>query len=211
MRCPFCSEMQNRVIDSRMARDGRAIRRRRACEGCGERFTTYESIESPMADVEKREGQNEPFDKDKVTRSIRLACKKRPVPLTAITAFAERLESKVSSLPRKTIRSSEIGAEVLAFLRAQDPVAYVRYASVYRSFGSIAEFTRELETFAAEGPGPAIDDDDDDGLEVGEDGTNEAPSVSAAVKGAAKGAPPKPGGDGAGLGSLFDTARGPRR
>ena len=149
MRCPFCSEMQNRVIDSRMARDGRAIRRRRACEGCGERFTTYESIESPMADVEKREGQNEPFDKDKVTRSIRLACKKRPVATATLSDFVDRLESRFGSRPKRSVTSTEIGDAVMVFLRDLDPVAYVRYASVYRSFDSVDAFLGELATFAA--------------------------------------------------------------
>lgn len=152
MRCPFCATVENRVIDSRMARDGRAIRRRRHCDGCGVRFTTYEEAEHTFADVEKRGGHTEPFDLNKLTRSLRLACKKRPVPLTTLTEFAERLEARISARPRKTITSQEIGEAVLVFLRDRDPVAYVRYASVYRSFATIDEFTRELRTF---GPGAA--------------------------------------------------------
>lgn len=147
MRCPFCAAVDNRVIDSRMARDGRAIRRRRHCEGCSGRFTTYEEVESTFADVEKRGGHTEPFNLEKLTRSLRLACKKRPVALTTLTEFAERLEALSSARPKKTITSQEIGDAVLAFLRDLDPVAYVRYASVYRSFATIDEFTRELLTF----------------------------------------------------------------
>jgi len=164
VRCPFCSAVENRVIDSRMARDGRAIRRRRHCDGCGGRFTTYEEAESALADVAKRGGLTEPFSTDKLTKSLRLACKKRPVALTTITAFAEQLEAKISARSKKTITSQEIGEEVLAYLRDLDPVAYVRYASVYRSFATIDEFTSELRTFRPSAPAleegedePAID------------------------------------------------------
>lgn len=170
MRCPYCASMENRVIDSRMAREGRSIRRRRHCEGCQERFTTYEVIEETLADVEKRNGVTEPFSAEKLLRSLRLACKKRPVPLNALTEFVEKLEGRISARPRRTIRSLEIGDAVLAFLRDVDPVAYVRYASVYRSFASIAEFTRELDTFHT--ALPLSDPDPTDG----EDGALIAPS-----------------------------------
>ncbi|MFT7580413.1 MAG: transcriptional repressor NrdR [Myxococcota bacterium] len=144
MRCPFCGKVDNRVVDSRVARDGGAIRRRRHCEACAERFTTYESVETVLADVQKRDGQTQPFDADKLLRSIRLASKKRPITLTTLTDFVEQLERDVSSRPRKTVTSMEIGDQVMAFLRDLDPVTYVRYASVYRSFGSIGEFLAEL-------------------------------------------------------------------
>ncbi len=150
MRCPFCDAEKNRVVDSRMARDGRAIRRRRHCEACSERFTTYEVVEDTLADVEKRSGVTEPFDTDKLVRSLRLACQKRPIPAAELTSFAERLEARISARPRRAITSQEIGDAVMAFLRALDPVAYVRYASVYRSFDTIDEFTEELRTFGAE-------------------------------------------------------------
>jgi len=152
MKCPYCQHGESRVVDSRLARDGRAIRRRRHCEGCNERFTTYELIEEAMVDVVKRDGQSEPFDPEKLLRSIRLACKKRPVSTAALTDFVDRLESKFSARPKRSVSSGEVGDAVLAFLRHQDPVAYVRYASVYRSFDSVDAFLRELQTFETAAP-----------------------------------------------------------
>lgn len=152
MRCPYCATLQNRVIDSRIARDGRAIRRRRHCEACSERFTTYELVEEALADVEKRTGHTEPFDSEKLLQSLRLASKKRPIPQATLKGFVDRLQGRIASRPRKAITSQEIGDAVLGFLRELDPVAYVRYASVYRSFQTIAEFTRELDSFAAASP-----------------------------------------------------------
>jgi len=139
--------MENRVVDSRLARDGRAIRRRRACGGCGGRFTTYEVPEETLIDVRKRDGQTEPFDPEKLLRSVRLACKKRPVQTPSLSEFVDKLESRLSARPERVVSSREIGDEVLAFLRGVDPVAYVRYASVYRSFGSVNEFLHEISTF----------------------------------------------------------------
>ena len=146
MRCPFCASTENRVLDSRMARDGRAIRRRRQCDPCEGRFTTYETIEETRPDVTKNGGHSEPFDRDKLLRSLRLACKKRPIGLEVLTDFVHRLEANVASLPRRTVTTAVVGDQVLNFLRTQDPVAYVRYASVYRSFGSVEEFMNELLT-----------------------------------------------------------------
>lgn len=156
MRCPFCSHPDNRVIDSRAARDGRAIRRRRECDKCSQRFTTYELVEATRPDVVKQDGTTEPFNPDKVLRSLRLACKKRPVELLAITSFVENLDATLSAMPRKQLPTREVGDRVLGFLRSQDPVAYVRYASVYRSFSSVEEFMRELERIQAEDAPPAI-------------------------------------------------------
>jgi len=154
MRCPFCQHAENRVVDSRLARDGRAIRRRRHCEGCAARFTTYEVVEETMIDVGKRDGQNEPFDPEKLLRSVRLACKKRPIGTAALTDFVDRLESRFSSRPKRSVSSTEIGDAVMVFLRDLDPVAYVRYASVYRSFDSVDAFLGELRTFAKRAPEP---------------------------------------------------------
>ncbi len=148
MKCPFCQHSENRVVDSRLARDGRAIRRRRHCEGCSGRFTTYEVIEETMIDVEKRDGQSEPFDPEKLLRSVRLACKKRPIATAVISDFVDRLESRFSTRPKRSVSSTEIGDAVMVFLRDLDPVAYVRYASVYRSFDSVDAFLGELRTFA---------------------------------------------------------------
>lgn len=147
MKCPYCQSLENRVVDSRLARDGRAIRRRRACGGCNGRFTTYEVPEETLIDVKKRDGQTEPFDPEKLLRSVRLACKKRPVGTPSLSDFVDRLESRLSARPGRVVSSNEIGDEVLAFLRGLDPVAYVRYASVYRSFASVHEFLNEISTF----------------------------------------------------------------
>ena len=150
MRCPFCMTMDNRVIDSRDARDGRAIRRRRVCSHCDERFTTYEAVEETIAEVLKRDDRTEPFDRNKLVKSMRLACKKRPVNLQTLTEFVESLEAHVATRPRKQIRSNALGEQVLNFLRDLDAVAYVRYASVYRSFNNVAEFMNELEKLQSE-------------------------------------------------------------
>jgi len=151
MKCPFCASLDNRVIDSRLARDGRAIRRRRTCTACSERFTTYETVSEFMVDIVKQDGRTEPFDRDKLLRSLRLPCQKRPIPVSELTDFVKQLEARLLALPRKHVRSDEIGDMVLAFLRDLDPVAYVRYASVYRSFTSVAAFMDELEKLRAEG------------------------------------------------------------
>ena len=145
MHCPFCPSDDTRVIDSRLARAGRAIRRRRHCENCEERFTTYEVIEDVVPDVIKENGRIEPFNREKVLRSVRLPCQKRPVGLEELSAFVDRLEAQVASMPGRTVKSRVIGELILAFLRTCDAVAYVRYASVYRSFNSVDEFMRELK------------------------------------------------------------------
>ncbi len=150
MRCPFCGDSQSRVIDSRVAREGCAIRRRRQCEACSERYTTYEGVEAATADVDKRDGRAEPFDVDKLIRSMRIACKKRPVSAERLVDFASQLQARIAARPGRTISSQALGEEVMAFLRALDAVAYVRYASVYRSFQTIVEFTDELRTLEQE-------------------------------------------------------------
>ncbi len=151
MLCPYCGAYDTRVVDSRGARDGRAIRRRRECEGCRERFTTYEEIEDIRPDVLKKDGKREPFDPDKMLRSLRLACQKRPIELDVLTGFVDRLETRVGGVPRRSVPSKELGERVLEFLRGLDPVAYVRYASVYRSFDSVEAFLTELRGMQAEG------------------------------------------------------------
>lgn len=149
MHCPFCQHKDSRVVDSRLAREGRAIRRRRECSECLERFTTYEHIELNLLDVEKRNGQLEAFDRQKLFNSLRIACKKRPISQELLFSFAEKLESQFSLRPKRHIKSAEIGEAVMAHLKALDPVAYVRYASVYRSFDSVESFMNELKAFEA--------------------------------------------------------------
>ena len=150
MRCLVCGSEATRVIDSRTARQGRAIRRRRECEDCGERFTTYEVIEATRPNVLKSDGKAEPFEPDKVLKSLRLACSKRPIELSALTDFVQSFDAQMSTGTRRTIPTSEVGDRVLAFLRTLDPVAYVRYASVYRSFNDVDEFIAELKRIQVE-------------------------------------------------------------
>lgn len=150
MKCPFCGDTDTRVVDSRVARDSKAIRRRRHCSACAQRFTTYEVIEETIAEVIKRDTRSEPFERSKLLKSMRLACKKRPVTLEELTDLVDKLEARIAQLPRKTITSDKLGEAVLTFLRDLDAVAYVRYASVYRSFSSVEEFMDELKTLRAE-------------------------------------------------------------
>ena len=143
MRCPYCHETEDRVVDSRTSREGRAIRRRRECTGCGRRFTTYEVVEERPAQVIKSDGTVENFDREKLLRSLRLPCVKRPVPESDIEAMVDAIEDELSG--RDEIPSRELGELVMDQLRERDYVAYVRFASVYRNFKTIDEFVEELE------------------------------------------------------------------
>lgn len=143
MRCPFCHETEDRVVDSRTSREGRAIRRRRECAACGRRFTTYETIEERPVQVIKSDDTVESFDREKLQRSIRLPCVKRPVTEAEIEAMVDAIEDGISD--RDQIPARELGELVMEQLRARDYVAYVRFASVYRNFQDIDEFVEELE------------------------------------------------------------------
>lgn len=143
MRCPFCHETEDRVVDSRTSREGRAIRRRRECASCGKRFTTYEVIEERPVQVIKSDGTVESFDRGKLQRSLRLPCVKRPITEAEIEAMMDAIEDEISS--RDQIPSRELGELVMGQLREVDYVAYVRFASVYRNFQDIDEFVEELE------------------------------------------------------------------
>ena len=149
MKCPFCGSLENRVIDSRLAREGTlsGVDDLLCCAG---RFTTYESVVKTVIEVVKQDGRTEPFDRDKVLRSLRLPCQKRPIPQEVLGEFVQQLELDLVANPRKHIRSDEVGDRVLTFLRDLDHVAYVRYASVYRSFKSVDEFMAELERLQEE-------------------------------------------------------------
>lgn len=133
------------MIDSRLGKDGRSIRRRRECLECGRRFTTYEKLEELLPMVVKKDGRREPFDREKITKGIRLACRKRSVSMTAIDEFVDSLEVFFQELGKKEIDSSEIGERVISILKEWDEVAYVRFASVYRQFRDINEFMAELQ------------------------------------------------------------------
>jgi len=145
MICPYCTKVDNKVIDSRLSKDARTIRRRRECIGCGRRFTTYEKLEDVLPMVVKKDGRREPFSRDKIIGGIRNACQKLPVSEARIQEFADSLESYFQDLGKKEIGSSEIGERVINKLKEWDEVAYVRFASVYRQFKDINEFMSELE------------------------------------------------------------------
>ena len=145
MKCPYCTKINNKVIDSRLGKDGRMIRRRRECLECGRRFTTYEKLEELLPMVVKKDGRREPFNRCKIIAGIRLACRKRPVSMTRIDEFVDSLEVFFQELGKKEIDSSEIGEKVINKLKEWDEVAYVRFASVYRQFRDIKELMEELE------------------------------------------------------------------
>ena len=145
MKCPFCSYVENRVIDSRVSKDGNAIRRRRECAGCGKRFTTYEFVEEVLPMVVKKDGRREPFDRSKIQVGIKKACEKRPISVDVIEDVVGRVEQACRDYPDKEIPSAVIGERVMAELHDLDEVAYVRFASVYRQFRDANEFLEELE------------------------------------------------------------------
>jgi transcriptional repressor NrdR len=154
VKCPFCSRSDSKVIDSRTSTAGDVIRRRRECEGCGRRFTSRERVEDVLPTVVKKNGAREAFDREKVARSVRLACNKRPVAMERIDRFVDDLERELVEGEAKEVESREIGERVMALLRGIDEVAYVRFASVYRSFRDIEEFRSELDRMAsARSPG----------------------------------------------------------
>jgi transcriptional repressor NrdR len=144
MKCPFCGGLENKVTDSRLSQGDEVIRRRRECEGCTRRFTTYERIELVLPMVVKKDGRREGFDRMKVLAGLRRACEKRPVATDALDALVDQIERALVESGDKEIESSAIGEQVMQRLREVDQVAYVRFASVYRSFKDIHEFMSEL-------------------------------------------------------------------
>lgn len=145
MICPFCGHGDNRVVDSREVRDGAEIRRRRECTGCERRFTTYERVDELPATVVKRDGRRESFDREKLLNGLLRACEKRPVPRRDLVAVVDSVEATLFSREVREMSSEEIGAQVIAQLRALDQVAYVRFASVYRRFEDVNQFMDELK------------------------------------------------------------------
>ena len=144
MRCPGCDHPEDRVVDSRTSRGGRAIRRRRECTGCGRRFTTYEHIEEEPLVVQKQAGSSEPYDRSKLLSSIQIACAKRPVSQSEIEALVDDLEEALQASDLRVVSSRELGEMVMLRLRSLDQVAYVRFASVYRNFQDTTEFMEEV-------------------------------------------------------------------
>lgn len=145
MKCPFCSHENTRVIDSRPADDNNSIRRRRVCDECGKRFTTYEKIETIPLIIIKKDNNRETYDRSKIEAGVLRACHKRPVSAQQITCLVDEVENEVSSREEKEISSQVIGEMLMNKLMALDPVAYVRFASVYREFKDVNTFMDELK------------------------------------------------------------------
>ena len=152
MLCPKCSSLDDKVIDSRLSKDGTSIRRRRECLGCETRFTTYEQIERVEMLAVKRDGRREPFDRQKLLSSVIKACEKRPIALQVIEESVQALISDLESGQDREIPTKYIGAQVMERLHAIDPVAYVRFASVYRRFEDIGEFIEEIQSLERKTP-----------------------------------------------------------
>jgi len=147
MKCPFCSNGENKVIDSRISKEGNAIRRRRECLSCGKRFTTYEYVEEVLPVVVKKDGRREPFERDKIRSGIKKACEKRPISMDRIDVVVDRVEQACQEAQQKEITTAEIGEKVMEELHRLDEVAYVRFASVYRRFKDAGDFLEELNAF----------------------------------------------------------------
>ena len=146
MKCPFCTATNNGVIDSRETEDGRATRRRRLCAACDRRFTTYERAEEITLFLVKKDGRRQAFNREKLVAGMRRACEKRPVSAASIDDAAGEIERRARDVGEREIASPWFGEQVMDVLRRLDEVAYVRFASVYRSFRDVEEFARELET-----------------------------------------------------------------
>jgi transcriptional repressor NrdR len=148
VRCPFCSHLESKVIDSRLGAAGDVTRRRRECESCARRFTTYERVEEIVPLVVKKDGRREAFDRQKVLAGLRKACDKRAVSLAQLEAILDAVERDLIDTGDKEVSAQKVGEKVMHELRKVDEIAYVRFASVYRSFRDIDEFMTELESIA---------------------------------------------------------------
>ena len=145
MKCPFCNKENTRVVDSRPAEDGDAIRRRRQCDECGKRFTTYEKVESIPLVIIKKDNNRESYDRSKIEAGVFRSCHKRPIGVDTITGLVDEIETTIFNMGEKEIPSSVIGEIVMDKLKDLDPVAYVRFASVYREFKDVNTFMSELK------------------------------------------------------------------
>lgn len=150
MKCPYCDCLDTRVIDSRETAESDAVRRRRQCVACGKRFTTYERWERPDLRVRKRDGRVEDFDRDKLELGILKASEKRPISREDITRVIDLIEDELRALDENEVPSTEVGSLVLENLKRLDPVAYMRFASVYKEFGNVEHFERELKQLRQE-------------------------------------------------------------
>ncbi|MCD6273577.1 MAG: transcriptional repressor NrdR [Deltaproteobacteria bacterium] len=145
MKCPFCKEINNKVIDSRLSKDGEVTRRRRECIACRRRFTTYEHIEQTPLMIVKKDGRREVFSRDKIRSGIKKACEKRDISMNLIDEFIAELEHDFREIGEKEVSSAILGEKIMARLHNLDPVAYVRFASVYREFKDVNDFVSELK------------------------------------------------------------------
>jgi transcriptional repressor NrdR len=150
MKCPGCGHLEDRVIDSRATKAETAIRRRRECLACGQRFTTYEEIEAAVLYVIKRDGRREPFDRAKLWGGIRRATEKRPIPAAVLESAVDQVEAEIRALGVSEVSSARVGERVMAALRDIDAVAYVRFASVYRQFRDVSQFMDEVKSLTGE-------------------------------------------------------------
>jgi transcriptional repressor NrdR len=148
VKCPFCDELEDKVVDSRMAKEGEVIRRRRECLGCKRRYTTYERVEEILPMVVKKDGRRESFDRTKILAGLKKACEKRPISTATIEDVTDRIEKRIQEMGETEIESRIIGEELMKELHQLDQVAYVRFASVYREFKDIDQFMDELRTLA---------------------------------------------------------------
>lgn len=152
MRCPFCSKNNDRVVDSRESRDAVTIRRRRECLDCHRRFTSYEQIEDIAYMIVKSDGRREPWNHNKLMAGLRKACEKRPIPGDALEEVVETIETKLHQREEREIGTREVGEMVMDALRQLDPVAYVRFASVYRRFEDVGAFVDEVRSLLHDAP-----------------------------------------------------------
>lgn len=152
MKCPFCSHLESKVIDSRLGTAGDVTRRRRECEKCARRFTTYERVEDVLPLVVKKDMRREPFDRQKLLGGIRKACDKRAISRERIEQVVDSIEQELVEAGEREVSAEQMGEKVMVRLRDLDEVAYVRFASVYRSFRDIAEFQQELDRMKSDKP-----------------------------------------------------------
>ncbi len=153
MHCPFCGADDTKVIDSRLVAEGDSVRRRRECQTCGERFTTFETAELVMPYLIKRDGTREPFNEDKLRRGLLRALEKRPVAAEAVENAIHHIKHRLRTTGEREVPAQMVGEEVMAELKRLDAVAYVRFASVYRDFQDVSEFQDEIRRLKTESPG----------------------------------------------------------
>ncbi len=146
MKCPFCGNVEDKVIDSRTSREGNAIRRRRECLKCSKRFTSYERVEDIIPMVVKKDNRREPFERTKILAGLKKACEKRPIGMETLEGITDSIEKKLIGLSVKEVQSTWVGEEVMSSLKELDKVAFVRFASVYRQFKDINELMNEVKT-----------------------------------------------------------------